>query len=106
MKILSLHDKEFEPMISGLDAVLQDTMQKMLDANVSGCTVNLKINVEIIGVDEINRIVPVVKFKITTNVPIRETHGGRVAEDLRLVAEGGQVGLVAGSEQTTMFDQR
>ena len=103
MEILSLHDKQFEEILNGLDMVFQETMTKMLEAEASECSVGLKIEVEIVGVDELDRIVPNIKYKITTNVPIKGSHGGRVAEDRRLIRQGGQACLVAGSEQMSML---
>lgn len=100
---LSIDNRCFAGMRAAFDNALEGTVQRMIDANMKECQVGLKIDLEIAGVDMEERHVPVIKYKISTSIPMKGEMKAMLAEQILLEYGPEGVQIVQEYEQTSMI---
>ena len=98
-------------MKGDLTQALQDCLEKMDKANSDTGKVTLSITISkdkmpvTTEKDYRDAIVPQIKWKAESNVPLKEAFEGEFGGDYELTREDGSYGLKSINGQTSMFDE-
>ena len=78
---MSIANRCFLGMRSAFDQALEGTVQRMLDMHAGECSVAIKLNIELMGVDGADRIVPdCAAYQIQDQH--QHSHEGRFSSDI------------------------
>lgn len=101
---MSIANRCFLGMRSAFDQALEGTVQRMLDMHAGECSVAIKLNIELMGVDAADRIVPHIKYKISTSIPMKGDFQAILKDPILLEEDADGLMVVQEGEQMSMLD--